>query len=67
MHYEKIRFSKHDWLVLDKQDSKMLIVTEKVIEKRPYHNEEAAITWETSNMRKYLNGEFYDSFKDGGN
>ena len=58
----KIRFGKYDWYVLDKQDDKILIITEKVIEKRPYHSEECEITWETCDMRKYLNGEFYYSF-----
>jgi len=35
-----------------------------VIEKRPYHHEECEITWETCDMRRYLNGEFYDSFSE---
>ena len=60
----KILFGGYGWLVLDKQDGKILIIAEKVIEKRPYHNEETAVTWETSDIRKYLNGEFYDSFSD---
>lgn len=58
----KIRFGEYDWYVLEKQDGKILVITEKVIEKRPYHNEECEITWETCDMRKYLNGEFYNSF-----
>jgi hypothetical protein len=33
----KIRFGGYDWFMLDKQDGKILIITEKVIEKRPYH------------------------------
>ena len=31
-------FGKYDWYVLDKQDDRVLIITEKVIEKHPYHN-----------------------------
>lgn len=58
----KIRFGKYDWFVLDKQDDRMLIITEKVIEKRPYHHEECEVTWEICDMRKYLNNEFYNSF-----
>lgn len=58
----KIRFGKYNWFVLDKQSDKMLIITEKVIERRPYHHEETEITWETCDIRKYLNGEFYNSF-----
>jgi hypothetical protein len=60
----KIRFGKYDWYVLDKQDGKILILTEKVIERRAYHNQKCEITWETCDMRKYLNGEFYNSFSE---
>lgn len=58
----KIRFGRYDWYVLNKQENKILILTEKIIEKRIYHSNECEITWETSDMRKYLNGEFYNSF-----
>lgn len=58
----KIKFGKYDWYVLDKKEDKMLIITEKVFEKRAYNNCECEITWETSDMRKYLNNEFYNSF-----
>jgi len=60
----KIRFGAYDWYVLDRQDSRALILTEKVIEFRPYHHEECEITWETCGMREYLNGAFYDSFSE---
>jgi hypothetical protein len=60
----KIQFGGYDWYVLDKQDGKKLIITEKVIEKRPYHHAETAVTWETCDMRAYINGEFYNSFSE---
>ena len=60
----KIRFGAYDWYVLDKQDGKTLIITEKVIERQPYHHCECEITWETCGLRKYLNGEFYESFSE---
>jgi len=60
----KIKFGPYDWYVLNKQDDRMLILTEKVIEFRPYHHEECEITWETCDLRKYLNGEFYASFSE---
>ena len=62
----KLQFGPYDWYVLDKRDDRALIITEKVIEFRPYHHEECEITWETCDMRKYLNGEFYDSFSEAG-
>ncbi len=42
----------------------MLILTEKVTERRVYHSQECEITWEICDMRKYLNGEFYNSFNE---
>jgi len=60
----KIRFGKYDWYVLDKQDDRMLLLTEKVIERKAYHNQPGEVTWETCDMRKYLNGEFYNSFSE---
>ena len=51
----KIQFGGYNWFVLDKKDGKTLIINEKVIEKRPYHHEESEITWETCDMREYLN------------
>lgn len=59
---DKVKFGKYDWIVLCKQDDKALIITEKIIEKRPYHHEECETTWGTCDLRKYLNGEFYESF-----
>jgi hypothetical protein len=58
----KIRFGEYDWYVLDRQDDRALILTEKVIDTRAYHDQEVEVTWETCDLRKYLNGEFYNSF-----
>ncbi len=58
----KIRFGAYDWYVLDKRQDRMLILTEKVVEQRAYHGRETEITWETCDLRRYLNGAFYQSF-----
>ena len=60
----KIRFGAYDWYVLDQQDGRMLIMTEKVIERGIFHSRACEITWEASDMRKYLNGAFYESFSE---
>ena len=60
----KVQFGGYDWYVLDKQDGKMLLLTEKIIGRRAYHNRVENITWETCDIRKYLNGEFYNSFNE---
>jgi hypothetical protein len=42
----------------------MLIITDLVIESRPYHNRDEGVTWETSDIRRYLNDEFYNKLTE---
>ena len=62
--YETIKFGGYDWRVLDKQDDKMLILSEHIIDIKPYHHTKGKITWEKCSLREYLNNEFYNSFDD---
>ena len=59
-----IKFGKYDWLILDSQSNKMLVITNNIIKKRRYNEETPSkiTTWENSEIRSYLNGEFLDSF-----
>ena len=57
-----IPFGGYDWRILDEQNGKALILSEKIIEKRAYHSSYSDITWENCTLRSYLNGEFYNSF-----
>ena len=50
-----------DWRVLAVENKKALLISEKIIEKRPYNTESWDITWEQCTLRKYLNDEFYNS------
>jgi hypothetical protein len=59
-----IRFGRYDWRVLEIRDGKALIITDKLTENRAYHNDWTDITWENSDLRAYLNGEFYGSFNE---
>ena len=59
-----ISFGSYNWRVLDIQNDIALIITEKKIEERPYHNVYKEITWADCSLRKYLNGEFYDKFTE---
>lgn len=59
---DKILFGNYDWQVLDIQNDSALIITENIIEQRPYHDAYVGITWADCSLRKYLNGEFYDRF-----
>ncbi|MCL1819151.1 MAG: DUF6273 domain-containing protein [Oscillospiraceae bacterium] len=57
-----IQFAGYDWRVLDVQDGKALILSDKVLEQRKFHTENNAdLTWADSSIRQYLNGEFFDS------
>ena len=57
-----IPFGKYQWRVLKTDGNSALIITESVIEFRPYHEEFTEITWEHCDLRKYLNKQFYDTF-----
>jgi len=57
-----IPFGKHQWRVLKVDGNSALIITERVIEQRAYHEEFTEITWEHCDLRKYLNKQFYDTF-----
>lgn len=54
----------YNWRVLDIQNNTALIITEDIIEQRPYHDAYKDITWADCALRKYLNGEFYDKFNE---
>jgi hypothetical protein len=57
----KISFGGHNWIILDVQDGKALILSENIIEERPFHpTEDIAIGWGDCELRQYLNGEFYE-------
>jgi len=57
-----IKFADIDWRVLAVENTKALIISEKILEKRPYNVEYKSITWESCTLRKYLNCELYNKF-----
>jgi hypothetical protein len=59
-----IPFGEYNWRVLDVQGDKALIITEDVLEHQAYHAQGGEVTWETCDLRKYLNGEFLSKFDD---
>ncbi|MDR2714929.1 MAG: DUF6273 domain-containing protein [Coriobacteriales bacterium] len=59
--YQGGTFSENiTWKVLANEGGRVLVVSEKVIDLRPYHEESKAITWEQSDVRTWLNGAFYE-------
>jgi transcriptional regulator with XRE-family HTH domain len=57
-----ITFGKYQWRVLKTDGNSALMITERVIELRAFHEEFIEITWENCDLRKYLNKQFYDAF-----
>lgn len=54
------------WLVLDvDDDGNYLVISEKIIEGKEYHEEEVPVTWEDCSLRTWLNTEFMnEAFTD---
>ena len=55
---KNIELAGINWLVLDKQDDKVLLLSDRILEHRAYHEYWEYVRWETSSLREYLNGEF---------
>lgn len=54
--------SKIDWRVLAKEDDRILVISDRIIDAMPYHNvSQMDVTWETCSLRKWLNSAFINS------
>ena len=55
--------SKEDieWLVLAKEDNKILVISDKALDCKPYNQSRDYVTWETCSLRKWLNNDFINS------
>ena len=47
-----------EWLVLDRQDNNVLLISRFALDCRQYNNTLSSITWETSSLRSWLNNSF---------
>ena len=52
---------KIEWIVLDVQDGKCLLLSRYCLDSKPYHSKGKTITWKDSALRKWLNSDFLDS------
>jgi len=59
---ETMEFGGISWLVLREEENKVLLLSEFVLFDRAYNIGPAAVTWETSTLRSYLNNEFFYTF-----
>ena len=55
---DNVKFGDFVWRVLDVQDGKALLLTNDIVEKRPYHKSCTKISWADCDIRKYLNDPF---------
>lgn len=49
-----------EWLILDRDEQKILIVSKYGLDAQPYNKDYTSVTWETCTLRKWLNGTFYN-------
>ena len=47
-----------EWEVLEKNENGIFLVSRYVLDAQPYNTEETDVTWESSTLRSWLNGEF---------
>ena len=59
-------FSPIEWTVLDIDDEgNYVLISKYALDTKPYNDEDTDTTWETSYLREWLNGEFYDTAFNG--
>ena len=50
-----------EWLVLERQENRLLLITEWGIDCRQYDEDYAAVTWDSCSLRSWLNEEFLNA------
>lgn len=55
---DKVQVGASLWIVLDKQEDKVLCIKYKPLSNIIYNDEEIDVTWESSQIRKYLNSDY---------
>ncbi|MBO5287567.1 MAG: hypothetical protein J6B34_05530, partial [Clostridia bacterium] len=49
-----------EWIVLERNDDKALLVSKYIIDTKKFHEERTPITWEDCTLRRWLNNDFYN-------
>ena len=61
-----VAFGRYTWYVAEKTDGICTLLCEGPVANMPYNDEKTDVTWENCSLRKWLNGDFFDSkFTDG--
>ena len=54
-----------EWLILDKKDDKLLVISRYLLDCQPFNTNYTSITWTTCSLRNWLNNDFiYSAFSD---
>ena len=48
-----------EWIVMKNEGNQVLLLSKYVLDTKPYNKELEKVTWETSDIRQWLNNEFY--------
>jgi hypothetical protein len=49
-----------EWRVVENNGNEFLLVSDRILDCKRYHNDNKTVTWKDSDIRRWLNGEFYD-------
>ena len=61
---DSIRFGPYKWIVLKENNNEKTLFCKELVARREYHSVYEKITWETCELRKWLNEEFYNRFSE---
>ncbi len=50
-----------EWLVLEEEDSKILVISRYALDVQPYNSGNENVTWENCSLRAWLNDDFYNN------
>ena len=50
-----------EWLVLAKENNRVLVVSDKALDCKPYNQSRDYVTWETCSLRNWLNNDFINA------
>lgn len=49
-----------DWIVVKRKGTKLLLLSESVVDHKAYHYTEEKVTWEESSIREWLNTDYFE-------
>ena len=49
------------WLVLEKENNRVLVISDKALDCQPYNSSFTVVTWENCTLRKWLNNDFINA------